>query len=100
MLSERLQLRLLAALYTLFTFRAVYIAAVLGVVVVGVLFVFSLIIDALFELGTHIAMVWTASTPIEKLLIFAIAWLMFYKLSPVVARLISRKGHLAWMAEK
>ena len=81
--SER---NLLAALCLLFSLKAVYIALVVGASAAALLFVLSLLLDALLEITHHVAEIWLASNSIEKLLMFVVAWMFFYKCSPMIAR--------------
>lgn len=82
------QEKLLAALCALFTLKAVYLTTIIGAFAVVVLFVLVVILDALIEICGHVSQMWAASSSIEKLLIFIVAWLFFWKISPVVARVI------------
>ena len=79
--------KLLTALLTLLSLKCTAILAALGAFLVIALIVFSIILDALLELSLHISQVWNASTPIERLLIFLIAWAFFYKLTPTFVRI-------------
>ncbi|SRR6266852_114023 len=90
--ETELNRKLLAAILALMSCRLLVIVSVLLTFLVCTFFVFVLIIDALGELAYHISQVWNASTPIERLLIFLIAWAIVYKLTPVVC-LVIKKGY-------
>lgn len=83
--------RLLAALYALFSLRAAWSAILISSIVVFILFVFSLIMNAIVELCCMIAQVWAGCNSIERLLLFFVAWLVLYKSTPVAIKLY-RKG--------
>lgn len=55
-----------------------------------VLFAFTVVIDALIEISTHIAAVYSSSDSITRLLIWIIASVFFYKASPYIARVLKR----------
>lgn len=89
--DKPLEGKLIAALCTLFSLRLSAIIAIVGTALVVILFAFSLMVDALVEVCSHIAQVWNESNAIERLLIFILAWIVFYKLSPYIAK-ACRKG--------
>lgn len=84
--------KLVATLYMLSTLKWGAFVAIAGALLVILLFVLTLIMDALIELCTHIAQVWNASTSIERLLLFVVAWVFFYKATPALVRVCRRKG--------
>lgn len=84
--------KLIAALYALSTLKWGAFVAIVGTLLVCLLFVLMLIMDALVELCTHIAQVWNGSTSIERLLLFVVAWVFFYKATPALVRLLKGKG--------
>lgn len=84
--------QLLGVLFAFCTLRLAFLLAIAGAFLACVLFVFTLLIDALAELSFHIAQVWNASGSIERLAIFLVAIVLFNKVSPVVVRAYKQYG--------
>lgn len=82
--------KMLAAILALLSARLIVLASVLGAFLLGALFMFILIIDALSEMACHIAQVWNGSSSIERLILFLIAWAFCWKLTPVACSIIKR----------
>ena len=80
--------KLLTALLALLSLKCIALAVILGVFFLLTLTVFTIILDAMIEVCTHIAQLYIACTPIERLLVFILAWVFFVKVSPYVARII------------
>jgi hypothetical protein len=85
--------KLFAALLALFGLKTTAIAAIVGTFLIVALFIFTILLDALYSVCCHIAQVWSESNALERLLIFFLAWLFLYKLAPLVARMIKRRGN-------
>lgn len=79
--------KLLAAMFMLLSLKSVAIAIIVSTFLLAALSFFVVALDALTELCMHVSQVWNASTPIERLLIFVIAWVLIYKLTPVLVKL-------------
>lgn len=80
--------KLLAALLALLSLKCTALAVIVGAFLIITLAVFTLILDALVELCGHIAQVYLACTPIERLLIFVLFILFFSKVSPWLVRIL------------
>ncbi|EFH79549.1 hypothetical protein [Ktedonobacter racemifer] len=78
------------AILLFLTLKGLSRAALAGVGLVLILFVFSTIINAVAELGASIADTWHRSTCIEQLLILIVAFLCVRYAGPRLARLLKR----------
>lgn len=78
--------KLLTALLMLLSLKVTAIAIILGFFFIVVLTIFVIVLDALVELSAHIAQVWSASSSIERLLIFVLAWVLIAKVSPIIVK--------------
>jgi hypothetical protein len=79
--------KMLALLFFFCSLKAATLLLVCGVILAALLYVFLLILDALYQICGAIAQVWAASGAVEKLLILIVLWLFLRSVSPGVARL-------------
>jgi len=79
--------KILASLYTFFSLKYSALVLLIGAFLIVLLMIFTLILEAMVELFGHIALIYSVCTPIERLLIFVLAWAFFAKSTPALIRL-------------
>lgn len=89
--SPVLESRILAALLMLLSLKGIAKGFIIGSVFTVCLFFYSMLIDALYEITSHIAALWTTSDSITRLLMLCLAVYVARKMSPYAVKLC-RKG--------
>jgi hypothetical protein len=78
--------KMLVCLYAFFSLKVTFIAFIVGLFLIVLLYVASVILGALVELGTTIAQTYNGCTSIEKLLALVIVLVCINKVAPPIIR--------------
>lgn len=69
------QKRLIAALVTFYSLKAIAVVTIVLICLIVLLYVLSVLLSALLEVCTQIAQMWNVSDPLEKMLFLTLAWI-------------------------